>query len=130
MTAREVFESMRHGWIDDPTIMDGLWADDVVVETPFAAPGRAKRIEGRDRFVAFARAGRAALPLRFDECRDVVIHETADPDVIVIEYVLVATSTVTGKQGSAAFIGVLRVRDGKITHWREYQDALAMAAAL
>lgn len=130
MTTREVYESMRRAWIEDPAAVDDLWTEDVVVETPFAAPGRPKRFEGRDAFVAFARAGRAAMPVRIEDCRDVVIHDTADPDVIVVEYVLVGRSTITGKQGSAAFAGVLRARDGKIAHWREYQDTMAMTAAL
>ncbi|WP_246063478.1 limonene-1,2-epoxide hydrolase family protein [Nonomuraea longispora] len=30
---------------------------------------------------------------------------------------------------SASFIGVLRVRDGRIMLWREYQDVLRVAAA-
>ena len=130
MTAREVYESMRRAWIEDPAAVDDLWAEDVVVETPFAAPGRPKRFEGRDAFLAFARPGREALPVRIEDCRDVVIHDTADPDVIVVEYVLVGRSTTTGQEGSAAFIGVLRARDGKIAHWREYQDTMAMTAAL
>jgi ketosteroid isomerase-like protein len=35
-----------------------------------------------------------------------------------------------GSSGSATFIRVLRVRDGQITGWREYQDAVAIAHAL
>lgn len=130
MTALEVYESMRRGWVGDPAYLDELWAEDVVVEAPFAAPGQPERFEGREAFLAFATAGRAALPVRFEEYRDEVIHETADPDVLVVEYTLVGRSTVTGKVGAAAFIGVLRVRDGKISHWREYQDTMGIAAAL
>ncbi len=129
MTAREVYESMCRAWIEDPAALDDLWTEDVVVEVPFAAPGRPRRFDGRDSFVAFAKAGREALPVRIEDCRDVVVHETADPDMIVVEYVLVGRSTITGTQGSAAFIGVLRARDGKIAHWREYQDTMGMAAA-
>jgi uncharacterized protein len=130
MTAREVYESMRRAWIEDPAAVDDLWTEDVVVEVPFAAPGRPKRFDGRDAFLAFARPGREMLPVRIEDCRDVVIHDTADPEVVVVEYVLVGRSTITGKQGSSAFIAVLRTRDGKIAHWREYQDTMGMAAAL
>lgn len=38
--------------------------------------------------------------------------------------------TSTGERGSARFIGVLRVRDGKIAGWREYQNTLAIQQAL
>ncbi|PRY36206.1 nuclear transport factor 2 family protein [Umezawaea tangerina] len=129
MNAREVYASMSRGWLD-PAVLDDLWADDVVVETPFAAPGRPKRIEGRDAFLSLAKAGREAMPVRLVDHREVAIHETTDPDVIVVEYELVGESTVTGRQSAASFIGVLRVRDGKIAHWREYQDTMGMAAAL
>jgi hypothetical protein len=32
--------------------------------------------------------------------------------------------------GSANFVVVLRARDGRIVHWREYQDRAAIAEAL
>jgi ketosteroid isomerase-like protein len=125
-----VFEAMCQAWVGDPADLDELWAEDVVVEAPFAGPGRPRRFDGRDAFVAFARAGREAMRVRIEECRDVVVHQTTDPDVIVAEYVLVGRSEITGKQGSMAFIGVLRARDGKVAHWREYQNTAGMVAAL
>lgn len=105
-------------------------AENVVVEWPFAPPGRPARIEGREAFLAFAEPTRAALPVRFDEFRNVVVHETADPEVIVAEYELLGTHLESGRQSSAWFVMMLRVRDGEIVHCREYQDPLAMAAAL
>jgi hypothetical protein len=67
--------------------------------------------------------------VRFEECWEVAIHETADPEVIVVGYELAATVT-TDRRAAAPFIGVLRVRAGQITGWREYQDAVAIAHAL
>jgi ketosteroid isomerase-like protein len=125
---REVFAHMRRVWLGQAEA--DLLADDGVVETPFAPPGRPHRIQGREEFLAFAAAERAAFPVRFDEVRDVVIHDSVDPEVIVVEYVLAGTVTTTGRSASAPFIGVLRARDGKIVHWREYQNGPAIAAAL
>ncbi|GII32814.1 nuclear transport factor 2 family protein [Planotetraspora mira] len=113
-----------------PTAYGGDLADDLVVEWPFNLPGRPRRIEGRAAFEAIAGPGRAALPVRFEEFRDLVIHETADPEVIIAEYLLAGTVLTTGRQASAGFVTVLRVRDGKIVHVREYQDGPAIAAAL
>jgi uncharacterized protein len=129
---REVFARMREQWLDNTVNhpMDSLLADDAVLETPFAPPGRPRRIEGREEFLALAQAGRAALPVRFEECRVTAIHDTADPEVIVVEYELAGTVTTTGRGAAAGFIGVLRVRDGRVTGWREYQDAVAIAHAL
>jgi ketosteroid isomerase-like protein len=131
---REVFARMQQQWLGnaadgDPN--DDQLAEDVVIETPFAPPGRPRRFQGRREWLAFAEAGRASLPpLRFEECRNVVIHETTDPELIVVEYELAGTVTATDHRAAAAFIGVLRVRDGKIVHWREYQNVLAIAHAL
>jgi len=38
--------------------------------------------------------------------------------------------TTTGQRAAARFIGVLRVRDGKIAGWRESQDTFAIRQAL
>jgi ketosteroid isomerase-like protein len=122
---------MRAQWLANrPTFTADLLADDVVIETPFAAPGHSTRTEGKQRVLEFTRAGRAAFPVRFDDCRDVVVHETADAEVIVVEYVLVGTHITTGLTASAPFIGVLRTRNGKLTLWREYQHTLAIAQAV
>jgi ketosteroid isomerase-like protein len=104
-------------------------ADDVLIEVPFNPPGQ-RRYVGIDAFEAAFGETRAALPIRFDEFRDVVIHQSTDPDVIVAEYDLVGTHTGTGRQSTASFVMMLRVRDGKLVHSREYQDRNAIAAAL
>ena len=127
---REVFARMRHGWLHPADQDTDLLAEDAVIELPFAAPGQPKRFEGRADFLAFAGPQRAAFPVRFDEVRDVTVHETADPEVIVVEYELAGTVLTTGAQRSARFIGVLRARGGKVAAWREYQDTRAILDAL
>lgn len=131
MEPREIFARMQQQWLGSTVnAMDSLLADDAVIETPFAPPGRPRRFRGREEFLAFAQAGRASLPVQFEECRELAVHETADPEVIVVEYELAGTVTTTGRRAAAPFIGVLRVRNGQITGWREYQDAVAIAHAL
>ena len=94
----------------------------------FTADGR--QVGRVDHLLVDPDARRVALfPVRFDDCRGVVVHETADPEVIVVEYELVGTHTTTGVTASAPFIGVLRTRDGKLAHWREYQHTLVIAQA-
>lgn len=106
-----------------------LLAEDVVVETPFSPPGM-RRHEGREAWLAFYRARSATLPVRFEQFRELATHQTDDPEVIVVEYELAGTVTTTSLRASATLIGVLRVRDGLIKHWREYQDVLAISEAL
>jgi ketosteroid isomerase-like protein len=104
-----------------------LYADDVVVEQPFGglAP---TRLEGRaavhERFVTAA-AGQLEL-----EARNVVIHETTDPEVVVSEFDYEGRVVATGRTFSLANVQVLRVRDGRIVASRDYHDHLALAAAL
>ncbi|GAA2903193.1 hypothetical protein GCM10010517_69210 [Streptosporangium fragile] len=126
----EIFERMRQQWLG---LIPDSWedlADDVIVEVPFAPPGRRRRFEGREDFLSFAVPGRAAFPVRFDEVRNIVIHDTGNPEVIVVEYELSGTVTTTGRQASAPFIAILGVRNGKTILWREYQNPMAIAEAL
>ena len=99
------------------------------MEVPFA-PGGPRKWVGRDEWLAFAVPARAGFPVRFDRFTKLAVHETADPEVAVVEYELAGEVVTTGERGSARFIGVLRVRDGRIAGWREYQDTYAIQHAL
>lgn len=129
-TPRQVFARMQRSWLAQTGLEASQLADDVVIEAPFAPPGHPRRVEGRDQVLARYGPQRAAFPARFEEVRNVVIHDTADPEVIVVEYELAGTVLATGRQAAAGFIAVLRVRDGKTVLWREYQNVLAIAQAL
>ena len=127
MTARDAFDNFRKYVLGEDH--EELWAPDVVIEAPFAAGGP-RRHEGRDNFLAATKTSRESLPVRFEEMRNVVVHDTTDPNKIIVEYELVGTLLTTGKRESALFIVVMEVRDGLMTLWREYQNTLAMAQAL
>ncbi|WP_242893388.1 nuclear transport factor 2 family protein [Actinomadura litoris] len=127
---RELFDRFRRNALaGEPALDEAMCAEDIVVESPFAPSGR-RRVEGRAGVVAMAREGRAALPVAFEEFRNVVVHETADPEVIVAEYEMVASVPGTGRRAAASFVVVLRARDGRVVHWREYQDRAAIMEAL
>ncbi|GAA2105818.1 nuclear transport factor 2 family protein [Actinomadura alba] len=129
-TPRDLFARFQRNALAGQAGLDEeMLADDVVVEQPFAPAGH-RRIEGREKVAAMTRAGREALSIVFEEFRDVVIHETADPEVIIAEYQMVATMPGSGARATAAFAVVLRARDGRIAHWREYQDRAAIAEAM
>ncbi|MCO5994402.1 nuclear transport factor 2 family protein [Actinoallomurus rhizosphaericola] len=128
---RQVFESFR------ARVLRGEWgapealrSGDVTIELPCAPPGAPRRFENGAEFHAHTEASRAALPVRFEEFRDVRVHETTDPEVVVVEYAMAGTVTTTGRSASAPFVLVLRVRDGRVRLWREYQPVLAIAEAL
>lgn len=130
-TPRDVFQRMQQQWLSNTAPLSGDdLTDDVIIETPFAPPGRPTRIEGKDEFLKLANPQRAAFPVRFDGCRTIAVHDTAEPATIVVEYELTGTATTTNRQATAAFIGVLTVRDGKVARWREYQNTCAIMQAL
>ena len=129
-TPRDLFQQMQQQWFGSVAPLTGdLLADDVIIETPFAAPGP-HRIEGKQQFLDYANPQRATFPVRFDGCRTRAIHDTADPNTIVVEYELTGTATTTNRQATAAFIAVLTARAGKIALWREYQNTTAIQQAL
>lgn len=122
-TPREVFASLSSGISSgDWGRLHELYAPDTKVEIPFAPA----RIDGREQVREhFARNGQSGLSLR---AHDVVVHETADPEVIVAEYAY--TVEAGGKRFEAANIQVLRVRDGLIVESRDFHDHAKLAAAL
>jgi ketosteroid isomerase-like protein len=83
----------------------------------------ATREELRARF----RAGAAARRYRD---RDVVIHETADPGVVIAEYRLDGELAESAEPISLRFVMVMTIRDGQIVHTRDYTDPVAGARAL
>jgi ketosteroid isomerase-like protein len=127
MTA-EVLKGIEDYFLGRPH--EALWAPDVVIEAPFAAPGQPRRYEGAATFLEATRRTRESFPVRFETFRYTAVHQTTDPEVTVLEYELGGTALTTGKRASAPFVAVMRVRDGRIVAWREYQDKLAIADAL
>src|SRR4051794_14304650 len=117
MTPREVFESfVRTAMARDTESQAALYAEDGVLEWPFAPEGVPRRFEGRDEIMRVLGTLRANAPgLVIDEARSkVVVHETADPEVIVVELDLAAGDR------SLPYVHVYRVRDGKILSLRDY----------
>ncbi|MGW6277137.1 nuclear transport factor 2 family protein [Kribbella sp. NPDC055071] len=124
-----VIDQMGAAWTGEAGGFDGLLAEDVVIEEPFAVGG-ARRWVGREEWLAFAEPARAGLPIRLDAFTVLAVHETSDPEVAVVEYELGGEIASTGHRGSARFIGVLRVVQGRIAGWREYQNTAAIQQAL
>jgi ketosteroid isomerase-like protein len=121
---RSQIEMVSDGRWDD---LPRLYAEDAVVEHPFALP-EPTRLEGR-RAVAEHFASARALPLRL-RAENVVVHAGAEADVAVAEFDYVLESRTTGAASRVANVIVARVRDGLIVHSRDYHDHARMAAAV
>jgi ketosteroid isomerase-like protein len=106
-----------------------VYAPDAVHEFPFTRPGAPARMEGRDAIMGFITAFWDTSPLRYERYRTIAIHQTADPDTIVVEQEVAGTSATTGSFVLPNLL-VLRARHGQITHLRDYANLLALADAL
>jgi ketosteroid isomerase-like protein len=128
---RQVLEgfhrAMLHKSADE---LAGLFAVDAVYEFPLLNPSRPERYRSREDLHAGFRAAWERVPVRIDEFRNVVVHETTDPEVIVSEQEAVATVLTNGRTFALPFLLVIRVRDGRIVHLRDYSDTLRAAQAL
>ena len=58
------------------------------------------------------------------------MHEGTDPEVITVEQVITGTVTTTGRSFSFPGLLVIRVRNGRIVHVRDYMDGLGVAHAM
>lgn len=117
LRARAIFdEQIRCILADDRERQLLLYAEDCLWEFPFATD-RPRHIEGREEIARVMRplwANARKANIGGLQYRPLTIHDTADPDVIVAEFFLSA------RGAEFPFAQVLRARDGKITHLREY----------
>ncbi|WP_142147957.1 nuclear transport factor 2 family protein [Streptomyces sp. SLBN-31] len=58
------------------------------------------------------------------------MHESTDPEVIVVEQIFSGTVTTTGQSFSFPGLLVIRVRNSQIVHVRDYMDGLGVAHAM
>jgi uncharacterized protein len=127
-TPRDVLDRLIRGisagrWEE----LDQLYAEDAVVNYPFALPGGPARLAGRPAIRRyFAAVARSPLELR---AQNVVVHETTDPEVIIAEWDYDVSVTTTGSSFRVANIQVSRVRDGQIVTSRDYHNHSVLAEA-
>ncbi|MFI6700037.1 nuclear transport factor 2 family protein [Streptomyces sp. NPDC050509] len=129
-TSREVVEQvLRAGREMDTEKFVSLIAPDGYVEWPYRPAGMPDRLEGREQIRAFLTAQAKGL-VRFDEYRNTVIHETTDPEVVIVEYDAHGTVIPTGAPLHQTIIAVLRIRDGLVVSYRDYLNPLVLAETL
>jgi ketosteroid isomerase-like protein len=129
-TARETIERFLEAAVSPvPGDMADCYAERFVIEMPFAAGLAPERTETtREEFRARVTAGLAAR--RYTRAVDVRIHETADPEVVVVEYRLEGRKVADDSPFSLAFVMVVTVRDGLIVHSRDYSNPIDGARLL
>ena len=129
MNRRIVEQVLRAGLDGDVETFVASMAPDGFLEWPYRPPGVPARGRGRAAIREHLTATAAAF-IRIEEHRDMVVHETADPEVIIVEYDAHGTVVPTGAPFEQTVIAVLRVRDGLVLSYRDYINPLPLADAL
>jgi ketosteroid isomerase-like protein len=127
-TAREVVDRLIAVVADGPSEqMADLFAADAVFEAPYVLPGLPTREVGREIFRNHLRDG-AGLQ-KFTGIDNLRIFETADPEVVIAEYLVHGRVLATGKTFSHQLVLFARVRAGLIVESRNYANPLDAAVA-
>ncbi|MFB7598836.1 nuclear transport factor 2 family protein [Streptomyces sp. NPDC056160] len=101
-----------------------LWAEDGLMEFPFAPDGWPRRLEGKEAIATYMRHYPDHIDLH--DFPDLRIHQTTDPATIVVEMRGVGRLVESGAPFDMTYIAVVTVRDGHITSYRDYWNPLAV----
>ncbi|MEU4270069.1 nuclear transport factor 2 family protein [Streptomyces sp. NPDC026092] len=110
------------GWV-------GLWAEDGVMEFPFAPPGMPSRLDGREAIAAYMRPYPDSIDVHDFPEADLRIHETTEPRTIVVEMRGVGRLVEGDHPFDMTYIAVVTVEDGRFTSYRDYWNPLAVLDA-
>jgi ketosteroid isomerase-like protein len=122
-------EAQRLFLIKDLDGFADLFAEDGTHELPFAPPGVPALLRGREPIRRYL-TSITGTPLEITEFRDLTVHDTSDPEVIIAEYRAVGTVVGTGRPYTVSYVQLLRARDGEIVTWRDYWSPLDGIRAL
>jgi uncharacterized protein len=124
LSPTEVFDQLSRGiaesrWHE----LADLYAENAVVDMPMHP--RRVHIEGRDGIRQHFEAAAGSIELR---PHNIIVHTTADPEVVIAEFEYHGRDPANGSTFNVANVQVLRVRDGQIVSTRDYHDHAGIAA--
>jgi uncharacterized protein len=127
-TPREVVELVRQAVEGrEGIVFADLFAEGGVMEYPFGIPGQLMTLNGQAEIREFFQ-DRGGLRDLFDMAEvTAVVHETRDPEVVIVEIDHHGHSHVNDGPYQMHALGIIRVRDGRIVHYRDYMNPLALA---
>jgi uncharacterized protein len=125
MSAADLFR--RHLSLMGNPDEGSIYADDIVVDLPYAPKHHTGRMEGKAAVLRFL----TNIGVYFEDVQigDPKIYETSDPNVIIAEYPGSSTSKETGLPYRQNYVSFVTVRDGKIVHIREYYNPITVLVA-
>ena len=105
-----------------------LLAEDIVVDYVITVPGYPRRVNGREAVAELYRPYGNLIVL--DRCFDLAVHHDTNTGVVVLEYASEGHTVSTRRSYKNRYISVLTIADGKVTHWRDYLDPIAVFDAV
>ncbi|CAM4051763.1 nuclear transport factor 2 family protein [Kibdelosporangium persicum] len=127
MTPRELLDKAQELLLaKDMSGFADLWATDGTMEFPFAPPGWPTRLDGREAVREYLSGYTDVFDIK--RFTALTVHETTDPEVIVVEMEVEGLMVRTGETYQRRYISVITVRDGHIAGYRDYWSPLGMTA--
>nr|WP_267254998.1 nuclear transport factor 2 family protein [Catenulispora pinisilvae] len=105
------------GWVD-------LWAEDGVMQFPFAPDGWPTQLAGKQAVAAYMQRYPDHIDLH--DFPFLQIHETTDPQTIVVEMRGVGRMVETGGPFDMTYIAVVTIQNGRFYSYRDYWNPLAV----
>ncbi|GAB3835641.1 nuclear transport factor 2 family protein [Kribbella italica] len=122
MAPRELFDQALSLLLaKDMSGFADLWAADGTMEFPFAPPGWPTRLDGREAVREYLSGYTGIFDVK--SVTELTVHETTDPEVIVVEFAVEGLMVRTGEPYGNRYVCVLTVRDGQIVGYRDYWSA-------
>jgi len=126
MLPLEVLERRREVLLSrDMDAFADLFAPDAVIEMPFTTEGLPTRLEGQEAIREYSKQS-AQLPIEIVDLRMLNVHQTADPEVVIIELETLGRIIATGEEFTVPCIQIFRIRDGRILLFRDYVSTAAL----
>jgi ketosteroid isomerase-like protein len=102
--------------------------DDIVYEVLYDFPGWPRVVQGRTNLMAQFRG--YVNNIAIQSADKLIIYKTDNDRVVVLEYEVHGTILATGKKYNNRFCSIVKIKNRKIAHWRDYMDSLAAWNAL
>ncbi len=127
---REVVEQVRRMVAGEGVVFADLFAEDGVLEYPFALPGQPRELRGQSAIRHYFGAAPGSREVFDMDGVDALVRDTDDPEVVVTEIEHHGRSRITGEVYRFRALGVVRVREGLIVSYQDYMDPIAAARLL
>lgn len=119
----QIIKQGLDGVVDGEDYFD-LLADDIVVEYIISVPGYPRRVEGRQSLIDLYANYDDYMTVRTAD--NLQIYHDEKQSTVILEYQVHGSSVQTGRPYDNRFVSILTIASGKVTHWRDYLDPVAI----